>query len=599
MKKSRLLVSLIIVLIIAMSFGGCGQKASKPEEDAAVETAEEDAAEESDSEEDAEDESASDENAEEDAAVEKNGEIMILFTSDAHCGYEEGFGYAGVSAVRDSFEAQGYTTILVDNGDAIQGEAAGMLTKGASSIRIMNQMKYDVAIPGNHEFDYGADEFLEIAKSAEFPYICCNLTKDGEPVFPSYIIKEVEGIRIGFVGVTTPASLTESNPTCFLNEAGENPYDFCQDGTGEALVASVQKAVDQVRAEGVDYVYLLAHLGMASSESIWSYENIIGNTNGIDVLLDGHKHDTEQVVMKNKDGKDVVRSACGTKLNALGYSHITPTDGIVETGIWSWNNDIVASELFGISNDVSKAVNDELAMVQEITNQVVAKSAVELTIFDPVEVDATGSPIRIVRQAETNLGDLCADALRATCDADIGLINGGGVRTVIEKGDISYGDIIDVFPFNNQVCMIEATGQQILDALEWGANDIPAEFGGFLQVSGLTYEIDATIPSPCEEDENQMCVAINGERRVKNVTVGGEPLDPAKTYTVAGIDYILLNNGNGFTAFDEAKVVYNLIKTDNQALIDYIVDNLGGEIGSEYQDPYGQGRIVIFDGREE
>ena len=594
MKKSKLAIILIITLIIAMSFAGCAQKDSKQEEAASTEESaeEETPAEESE-------EAGEEVPAEEPVDVEKNGEIMILFTSDAHCGYEEGFGYAGVAAIRDNFEAQGYTTILVDNGDAIQGEAVGLLTKGAASIEIMNQMKYDVAIPGNHEFDYGADEFLELSKSAEFPYICCNLTKDGEQVFPSYVIKEVEGIRIGFVGVDTPESLTAANPKCFLNDAGENPYDFCQDSTGEALVDSVQKAVDEVRAEGVDYVYLLAHLGMASSESIWSYENIINNTNGIDVMLDGHKHDTEQVVMKNKDGQDVVRSACGTKLNSLGYSHITPDEGIVETGIWTWSNDMAASELFGISNDTAATVKKELEKVQEISDQVVAKSAVDLTIFDPVEVDNTGNPIRIIRQAETNLGDLCADAFRATIDADIGIINGGGVRTVLEKGDISYGDILAVLPFNNQICLIEATGQQILDALEWSANAVPLEFGGFLQVSGLTFEIDATIPSPCLIDEGQMCVGIEGERRVKNVMVGEEPLDPGRTYTVAGLDYILLNNGNGYTAFDGAKVVYNQIKIDSQALIDYIVDNLGGEIGSEYEDPYGQNRIVIYDGREE
>ena len=223
----------------------------------------------------------------------------------------------------------------------------------------------------------------------------------------------------------------------------------------------------------------------------------------------------------------------------------------------------------------------------------VARSEVELTIFDPVEKDAAGKPIRMVRRAETNLGDFCADVLRLHTGADVALIGGGGIRTDLHRGDITYGDILSIWPFQNSVCVIEATGQQILDALEWGARAVPGETGGFLQVSGLTYEIDASIPDGCVSSSSGMMTGIEGERRVKNVAVGGAPIEPEKTYTVAGINYTLLDNGDGFTAFDGAAVLVENAGLDSQVLIDYITEVLGGVIGEEYADPCGQGRIVI------
>ena len=217
----------------------------------------------------------------------------------------------------------------------------------------------------------------------------------------------------------------------------------------------------------------------------------------------------------------------------------------------------------------------------------------ELTINDPVEKDASGNPIRMVRRAETNLGDFCADAILRQTGADIAVANGGGIRTNISVGEITYGDIINVFPFGNQIAVLEATGQQILDALEWGAKDIPDESGGFLHVSGMSYEIDVSVPSGCRSDDLGMCVGIEGERKVKNAFVGEEPLDPEKKYTVAGNDYVLLLNGGGQTAFDGARVIQPDLMLDNQLLIDYVKDTLNGRIGEEYADPYGQGRIKI------
>ena len=529
----------------------------------------------------------------EDPAPEKNGDIYILFTSDVHCAVDEGFGYAGLMQIRQNLEAQGYTTLLVDNGDSIQGESLGTLSRGEAMLDLMNVMHYDIAIPGNHEFDYGMDRFLELTKKAEFPYISCNFNKQGELVFKPYVIIEAAGKKIAFVGVTTPKTLTSSTPAYFQDDSGNFIYGFMNDETGEALYKAVQDAVDAARAEGADYVYVLGHMGMMGSDSIYGYADVIEHTSGIDVFLDGHSHDTEQVVMKDRDGNSVVRSACGTKLSCVGYSHISAEKGIAETNIWSWPNSVSLPGLTGMENEASRAVDKAMAELNEKLSQVVAKANVLLTINDPELKDNSGNPIRMVRRAETNLGDLCADAFRISAGTDIGIFGGGGVRANINKGDITYGDIIKVLPFGNNLSAVEASGQQILDALEWGAQKVPGEFGGFLQVSGLTYEIDSTIPSGCKADENNFQTDIEGERRVKNVKVGGEPIDPGKLYTVASTDYVLLLNGDGLTAFDGAKVLLDSVKLDSQMLIEYITETLGGEIGGQYADLTGEDRIVV------
>ena len=255
--------------------------------------------------------------------------------------------------------------------------------------------------------------------------------------------------------------------------------------------------------------------------------------------------------------------------------------------------------MIGVENEMSAAVEEATAEVDEKLAEVVATSAVELYIHDPEAVDGEGQPIRIVRSAETNLGDLCADAFRDQGKADIGFVNGGGIRVPIPTGDITVDSVMKVHPFGNELCVIEATGQQILDALEWSVHASPGEFGGFLQVSGLTFTYRTDIESPCSQDENSIMTGIEGERRVQEVLVGGEPLDPEKTYTVAGTNYLLKENGDGYTAFDGATLLQDSVKIDNQVLIDYITETLGGIISDEYAEPYGEGRIVALEEAEE
>ncbi len=532
--------------------------------------------------------------AEEAAAPALQKNLVILYTSDVHCGIDQGWGYAGLYAIKESLSADNYV-LLVDDGDAVQGEPIGTMTKGEALIDIMNTVGYDIAIPGNHEFDYGMERFLELTKKASFPYISVNFNKEGELVFQPYVIKEFDGVKIAFVGVTTPTTPRSSTPRYFKDENGNFIYGFMQqDETGEAVYAAVQKAVDDARAEGAQYVILMGHLGDEEECTPWKYSDVLGNTTGIDVMLDGHSHDTNQVVMKNKDGQDVIRSACGTKMENIGAVTIT-TDGKISAELYTWNQKTAAPKLLGLKNAVSEAVSAASDVLNAKLQEVVASTTADLIIYDPVAKTEDGKAIRIIRRTETNLGDLCADAyLDQSGDADIAFVNGGGIRVAIKKGDITLNDILKVHPFGNSLTVIEATGQQVLDALEWSVHSLPGEFGGFDHVAGLTFEYDSTIPSPCVQDDNQMFDHVDEtmERRVRNVKVGGEPIDPEKIYKIASHDYQLLENGDGYTMFAGCNVLQQSVKLDNQVLIDYITGTLGGVVGEGYEEPYGQGRIV-------
>ena len=536
--------------------------------------------------------------AEEDAPLFQQ-DVMVLFTSDVHCGIESNFGYAGLAMVRDAYKNAGYHVLLVDNGDSIQGEPVGTMTTGEANIKLMNAVGYDIATMGNHEFDYGMERFFELSKMANFPYVSCNFNKGGELQFAPYVVKEFDGVKIAFVGISTPKTLTSSTPKYFQDENGNFIYGFFEDETGEDLYNAVQKAVDDARAEGAAFVVALAHLGNEDECRPFTYADVIANTTGINAVLDGHSHDTDHVEMLNKDGETVLRQGCGTKMEGIGYLKIAAKDGAMKAGVMMWNNDdFNATQLYQLDNDVTKAVAEATDTLNAKLAEVVAKTDVELTINDPVAVTDDGKPVRIIRNAETNLGDLCADAYRYVSGADIAFVNGGGIRVSIKAGDITLNDILKVHPFGNALCVCEATGQQILDALEFGAKDVPGEFGGFLQVSGLTYEIHTYLPSTVKMDEKRMFVGVEGEYRVKNVMVGGEPLDLEKTYTLASHNYMLQDQGDGYTMFKDNVYTQESVMLDNQVLITYITEGLNGVVGADYANPYGQGRIVAVETKD-
>ena len=533
------------------------------------------------------------------AAVKAEGEepakeIVILYTNDVHCGVEDGVGYVGVARMKAALEAAGKEVILVDSGDAVQGGLVGTLSRGEAIVDLMNTIGYDVATIGNHEFDYGMEQFNKNVGLAKFQYICCNfLDKDGKQVLAPYAIIEKAGKKIGFIGIDTPQTYTSSTPKYFQDSDGNWIYSFCGGNEGKDLYAKVQETVDAVRAEGVDYVIALAHLGIEYESSPWMSTEVIENTTGINVVLDGHSHSVldGSLKTKNKDGEEVILTSTGTKLQNVGMLTIG-ADGTLSTVLLNASamKFIDSAALLADDKGTGEALKATLAATEELREKVVAHTDVDLVVNDPV------SDVRIVRSQETNLGDLVADAYRIIGNADIGFINGGGVRKIIKAGDITFGNMLEVHPFNNEVCVIEANGQQILDALEWSAHLLPGEFGGFLQVSGLKFTIDMNVDSSVEQDADEMFIKVAGDRRVKDVQVlqadgTYAPLDPEKTYSVAGVSYFLTDKGNGYTMFEGCKVLRTGDLLDHEVVINYIVDVLGGTVGAQYVDPYGEERI--------
>lgn len=533
------------------------------------------------------------------------GDIVILYTNDVHCAVDQvmsegvvtNIGYAGVAAYKKEMEervGKSYVT-LADAGDAVQGDAIGTLSQGQYLVSIMNQVGYDIFVPGNHEFDYGMDRMQELMKNFDAKVISSNFTdlNAKKLVYEPYTIvtygQGEDTTKIAYVGITTPESFTKSTPAYFQDSKGNFIYGFKEGGNGQELYDAVQNAVDAAEAQGADYVIAIGHLGIDSQSSPWRSTDVIENTTGIDAFIDGHSHSTmESQIVENADDEKVILTQTGTKLASLGQL-VIKADGSITTKLVT-GYDKQNSATTNFIKDIENDFEDDLA-------QKVGKTEVALMVNDP----ATDK--RMVRNRETNLGDLCADAYRYVLGngktgtqsgpADIAFVNGGGVRASIDAGDITFGEVITVHPFNNVGCVVEATGQEILDALEMAARVAPDENGGFLQVSGLAYTIDTSVTSTVVVDDKKNFVKVGGERRVKDVKVGTEAIDPNKTYTLASHNYMLLDGGDGINMFRDNKIVVQPVLLDNQILISYIQDHLKGTVGEAYSNPYGQGRIQI------
>lgn len=580
------------------------------------------------------------------AAETPDQEIIILYTNDVHCGVTDNIGYAGLALYEKQMKEETPYVALVDAGDAIQGAPIGTLSEGGDIVSIMNQVGYDFAIPGNHEFDYGMDRLLELSDQLNCGYYSCNFTdlRTGESVFESYKIMDFGQVQVAFVGATTPESFTKSTPKYFQDDSGNYIYGFCEDETGQALYSRIQETVDEARTAGADYVILVGHLGNAGITPRWASQAVVANTDGIDAVIDGHSHETvASTTLKNKDGEDVLLTQTGTKLADIGKMTIG-TDGTItaelvdqvtggeagasytvqrgdslsriakrELGSYNLWNVIYEANRDQLSNpnvirpgqvltipgsqtaeggkaedpQTAQFIADIEAQFQETLNTVLATTSVDLTVNDP----ATGE--RRVRSGETNLGDLTADAYRYVLGAEIGFSNGGGIRDSIAAGNITYNDTLRVFPFGNMGCVAEVTGQQIKDALEMGARNYPEENGALQQVSGLTYTIDSSIPSSVQLDDKRNFVAVTGPYRVTDIMVNGEPLDLNRTYTLASHNYLLKDGGDGMTMFAGCNIVKDEVMADVDLLSAYVRDNLGGVVGEEYANPAGQGRILI------
>lgn len=530
-------------------------------------------------------------------SVVNESELVVLFTNDIHAVYQRDddqgqLGFAALASYADSLMDSGKQVVLIDGGDAIQGEAVATLSKGSYIVDMMNETGYLMSVPGNHEFDFGMDVFLELAnKHAEYSYVSCNFLnlKTGETVFPPYILKDFGGSLVAFVGVSTPETYTKSTPTYFQNYDGNYIYGFCEGNDGQELYDRVQKAIDDAVKEGADYVIGVGHLGTDPTSSPWTSVELIANTTGFSAFLDGHSHSLiEGQYVKDKDDNDVVLCSTGSKFNAVAEITLDLNSGITEAKL--------ITDIKEDDEEVLELANDITEQFEDLLNEVVAFSEFDLIVNDPKDEEH-----RLIRKQETNLGDFCADAYRIVMDADVAFINGGGIRGSIEAGEVTYGDVINIHPFGNSMCVVEATGQEIMDALEMAYRTVgEGENGGFLHVSGLSCTIDLSVPSSVVVDEKEVFVKVAGERRVRDILINGEPVDPNKIYTVASHDYLLKSGGDGNTLFTDNRLVKDEVMLDNQVLIAYIRQHLKGIISEEqYGQPFGQGRINVVESKVE
>ena len=511
-------------------------------------------------------------------------DIVILYTNDVHCGVDDVIGYAGLEFYKHQVQQITPYVTLVDAGDWAQGATMGMISQGRYIVEIMNAMNYDLAVPGNHEFDYGWGQFERLAANLKCGFVSCNLRdlRTGETVFKPYKIFTYGDVKVAFVGACTPETFTKSTPSYFMDDSGKFIYSFDEDDTGEKLIASIQKAVDDARAEGADYVIVVGHLGEYKNltKLEWSVPFIAVRTRGIDAFIDGHSHEvTPGLLFKNLDGKDVVVTQTGTKLINIGQLVIT-TEGRILTELVS-DVDSRDEKINALIEGIKARYDDTL------------RQPLTYTSFDLPVKDAAGE--WIIRDAEQGICNLATDAmLYSTRDtktgrADIGLFNAGGLRSDIKAGVVTFNDALSVMPFNNTVCIVEVSGQTLLDELEHGARVLPTAHGGLLHVAGMTYTIDTRIPTPVKVDDKNILISIEGERRVKDVKVNGEPLDPEKLYKVVSISYVLTALGDGHV-FKGARLIEPDYATASDSLAHYL--RSFEFVPEKYS--HGEGRMTVI-----
>lgn len=521
-------------------------------------------------------------------------DINILFTTDVHCGIDDNLGYSSLKAYKNYLKENNKYVSLVDSGDAIQGNIVGSISKGKYIIDIMNEVGYDMMTLGNHEFDYGMDSLNEAIDLFNGDVLSCNIKYIGQgenklkDVKP-YKIMEYGKTKVGFVGVTTPTTAIESNPENF-KENGVKAYSFTND-TLEEYYSCVQENIDLCYKNNCKYVILLSHVGYGDSYENYGSIDLVSNLSNVTAVLDGHSHkNIECSYYKDKNDSYVPICNAGTKLNEIGKLVIGINGNITISFIKKFDGkDSKVEEL--ITN-----INDE---VSSIGDRVVATSDIDLKITD-------SNGIRMVRNRETAIGNLISDAYRLTTGANIGVVNGGGIRANINLGDITYSDLKQVHPFGNKLVVVEASGEEIRDYLEFcsrltqanykDSNGAIGEFGGFASVSGLRYEINTSVPSSVEVNLNDEFVAVTGERRVTNIEVleNGvySPLELDKTYSVASHDFLLLSGGDGCNMFINNEIISRSDLSDYEVLISYIMDYLHGNLGDKYMS--AEGRIHII-----
>lgn len=509
--------------------------------------------------------------------------IVILYENDVHCAVE---GYSKLAAMKNELKSEYEYVGVVSSGDFVQGGTLGAVSKGEYIVELMNLVGYDAIAPGNHEFDYTISRLTELYELSETKYISCNFAKIGEEktYFEPYTIVSYGDVDIAYIGIITPETITSARPSQFRNENGEIIYTFNE----SRLYELVQESIDEATEDGADYVIALSHIGYDESGELNDVTDVIENTDGLDVVLDAHSHSViEEKIVKDKSGDDVLLSSTGTGFENIGK--LTIANGEFDT-------ELVKTETYTKTDaDVDAYIAEINERYAELGNRKIGESKVELITHNE-------EGTRLVRTAETNLGNLCSDALFFVTNADVSYVNGGGLRAPIKSGDMTFNDIYSVFPFNNRIVTAEITGQVLLDMLEMSMISYPQEDGAFPHMSGITFSVNKSIPSSIKVDENGFFTKVDGDYRVYDVKVLDEEsgnykdLELDRKYVLAAADYYILNFGSGMSMFKDAKVVESEGMLDVEVLERYITDNLNGVIGEEYKDVVN--RITFTDGYE-
>ena len=496
-------------------------------------------------------------------------DIIILYENDVHCAVE---GYSKLAAMKNELLETHTNVGVVSVGDFVQGGTLGAVSKGEYIVNLMNKVGYDAIALGNHEFDYQLPRLNELNAMSNTKFISCNFQKIGEDktYFEPYTIVSYGSVDIAYIAITTPETINSSSPAQFKNDKGELIYTFNE----SKLYDIVQTNINAAETVGADYVIALSHIGYDESGNLADITDVIENTDGFDVVLDAHSHSViEEKVIKDKSGDDVLLTSTGTKFEYIGK--LTIKNGALDT-------ELVEVESYTKTDPVVDAyiteINENYA---QLGNRKIGESKVEF-----ITHDKDGN--RLVRNAETNLGNFCSDALRVMTGADMSFVNGGGLRAPMESGDITFNDIFSVFPFNNQIVTAEISGQILIDFLEMAVMNYPEEDGSFPHMSGVTFSVNKSIPTSVKVDANGFFEKVDGAYRVYNVKVldktSGEykALDPNGKYVLAGFNYFLLDFGGGMTMFKDAKILDAEGTLDVELLENYIVEHLGGVIGEEY-----------------
>ena len=509
--------------------------------------------------------------------------IVILYENDVHCAVE---GYSKLAAMKNELKSEYEYVGVVSSGDFVQGGTLGAVSKGEYIVELMNLVGYDAIAPGNHEFDYTISRLTELYELSETKYISCNFAKIGEEktYFEPYTIVSYGDVDIAYIGIITPETITSARPSQFRNENGEIIYTFNE----SRLYELVQESIDEATEDGADYVIALSHIGYDESGELNDVTDVIENTDGLDVVLDAHSHSViEEKIVKDKSGDDVLLSSTGTGFENIGK--LTIANGEFDT-------ELVKTETYTKTDaDVDAYIAEINESYAELGNRKIGESKVELITHNE-------EGTRLVRTAETNLGNLCSDALFFVTNADVSYVNGGGLRAPIKSGDMTFNDIYSVFPFNNRIVTAEITGQVLLDMLEMSMISYPQEDGAFPHMSGITFSVNKSIPSSIKVDENGFFTKVDGDYRVYDVKVldkesgNYKALELDKKYILAAADYYILNFGSGMSMFKDAKVVESEGMLDVEVLERYITDNLNGVIGEEYKNVVN--RITFTDGYE-